>query len=296
MLLFILIDISPVLYKMMLADGKYDNYLHQEKLLAQDKIRLSLANMLKGLDDSELKRVAPFVMGDIYSKMAGDSFIYKTEKEFKDEIANQKGKKILWRIWPFTWIRAIFWREEEKPSAPVIIFEKKKSSQIENDIEGVNKEVFDEVLDMKKRIILASYRRWYKTQHDCIICDDINDENKGKEPFEEDSYPPRDPDNKQKGKDPDDKKKEDVEDGTKHDDKSNDDSHKDNDPFGDDDSSFDEKVNDDLGAEDSQETNSNEESTNETETTDNKESEDVDEEDNDEHELPDDDGDDRTQN
>ena len=66
MLLFILIDISPVLYKMMLADGKYDNYLHQEKLLAQDKIRLSLSKMLRKLDDSELKRVAPFIMGDIY--------------------------------------------------------------------------------------------------------------------------------------------------------------------------------------------------------------------------------------
>lgn len=198
MLLFILIDISPVLYKMMLADGRYDNYLHQEKLLAQDKIRLSLANMLKGLDDSELKRVAPFVMGDIYSKMAGESFVYKTEEEFKEEIANQEGKSKIWRIWPFTWIRAIFWKEDENPSAPVIIFEKKNRKDMSPEeqkhddnirhLNNVNQEVFNEVLDMKKRIILASYRRWYKTQHDCIICDPVNDENKGKEPFEEDNH------------------------------------------------------------------------------------------------------------
>lgn len=185
MLLFILIDISPVLYKMMLADGRYDNYLHQEKFLAQDKIRLNLANMLKGLNDSELKRVAPFVMGDIYSKMAGDSYVYKTEKEFIDEMKGQKDVPWYRRCWPINWIMAIFWREVNKPTAPIIIFEKKEPSP---DISRVNRDVFLEVLDMKKRIILASYRRWYKTQHDCIICDPIEDENKGKEPFEEDNH------------------------------------------------------------------------------------------------------------
>lgn len=165
MLLFILIDISPVLYKMMLADGKYDNYMHQDKLLAQDKIRLSLAKMLKHLNDSELKRVAPFVMGDIYEKMAGDSFIYKTEEEYQNEHLAQKPIHCAWRIWPLSMLRWIFWKEEEKPSAPVIVMEDKRVSKNEETLREVNDKVFDEVLDMKKRLILASYRRWYKTQY-----------------------------------------------------------------------------------------------------------------------------------
>lgn len=191
MLLFILIDISPVLYKMMLADGKYDNYLHQEKLLAQDKIRLSLSNMLKKLNDSELKRVAPFIMGDVYEKMAGDSYIYKTEDKFIEEIAKQKKMHPFWRVWPFSMLRWIFWKEDEKPSAPVIILNERKLSDSQkrnlSNLDTANKEVFDEVLEMKKKIILASYRRWYKTQHDCIICDDVNDENKARDPFDDEA-------------------------------------------------------------------------------------------------------------
>lgn len=186
MLLFILIDISPVLYKMMLADGNYDNYLHQEKLLAQDKIRLSLSNMLKKLNDSELQRVAPFIMGDIYEKMAGDSYVYKTEEDFKKELLQQNGVAWGWRIWPLSLLRWLFYKEKEHPSAPVIIMEPKDPSENQQAIQDVNEAVFAEVLDMKKKIVLASYRRWYKTQHDCIICDDVDDENKGREPFEDD--------------------------------------------------------------------------------------------------------------
>ena len=185
MLLFILIDISPVLYKMMLADGKYDNYLHQEKLLAQDKIRLSLSNMLKKLDDSELKRVAPFIMGDIYEKMAGDSYVYKTQEEFKNEIEKQRNTAWWWRIWPFSLLRWLFYKEQDRPTAPVIILDKKDPTVNQQKIETVNEMVFDEVIEMKKKLILASYRRWYKTQHDCIICDDVDDENKAQEPFED---------------------------------------------------------------------------------------------------------------
>lgn len=186
MLLFILIDISPVLYKMMLADGNYDNYLHQEKLLAQDKIRLSLSNMLKKLNESELQRVAPFIMGDIYEKMAGDSYVYKTEEDFKEEMSQQKSVGTIWRIWPISLFRWLFYKEKEHPSAPVIIMEPKDPSENQQAIQDVNEAVFAEVLDMKKKIVLASYRRWYKTQHDCIICDDVDDENKGREPFEDD--------------------------------------------------------------------------------------------------------------
>lgn len=185
MLLFILIDISPVLYKMMLADGKYDNYLHQEKLLAQDKIRLSLSKMLKKLDEGELKRVAPFIMGDIYEKMAGDSYVFKTEKEFKDEIKEQKDTGWWWRIWPFSFFRWVFYKEQDRPTAPVIILDRKAPTDEQEKIKSVNNEVFEEVLDMKKKLVLASYRRWYKTQHDCIICDDVDDENKGQEPFDD---------------------------------------------------------------------------------------------------------------
>ena len=165
MLLFILIDISPVLYKMMLADGKYDNYMHQDKLLAQDKIRLSLAKMLRNLNDSELKRVAPFVMGDIYEKMAGDSYIYKTEEEYKAEFEAQKDIHPIWRLWPLSMLRWLFWKEESKPSAPVVVMEDKRVSKNEALLSDVNDKVFEEVLDMKRRLIVASYRRWYKTQH-----------------------------------------------------------------------------------------------------------------------------------
>ena len=175
MLLFILIDISPVLYKMMLADGKYDNYMHQDKLLAQDKIRLSLAKMLRNLNDSELKRVAPFVMGDIYEKMAGDSYVYKSEEDFQREQSAQKKICWLWRIWPFSMLRWLFWKEKDKPSAPIIVMTPKDENQKtptekyqstnERRLLKVNEQVFNEVLDMKRRLIVASYRRWYKTQH-----------------------------------------------------------------------------------------------------------------------------------
>ena len=62
-------------------------------------------------------------------------------------------------------LRWMFWKEEEKPSAPVIVMEDKRVSKNEETLREVNDKVFDEVLDMKRRLILASYRRWYKTQY-----------------------------------------------------------------------------------------------------------------------------------
>ena len=164
MLLFVLIDISPVLYKMMLADGKYDNYLHQDKLLEQDKIRMTLAKMLNSLNDSELKRVAPFIMGDIYEKMAGESYVYKTEEEYRAEMQEHSDVHPVWRLWPFSLFRRIFWNEKVKPSAPVIIMEKKTVTPNEQLLAETNEEVFKEVLEMKRKLIIDSYRRWYKTQ------------------------------------------------------------------------------------------------------------------------------------
>lgn len=240
MLLFILIDISPVLYKMMLADGKYDNYLHQEKLLAQDKIRLSLAKMLKKLDDGELKRVSPFIMGDAYGKMAKEAYSYvNVEKENAKEQAKKSAEFMVredyakyynllmkeyqehngWRrVFPLSLFEWFVVKKKEEPLPPRIEFEKNESvdpqkgpsetntnsenssepakpnenkssedTSIEKMLEATNREVFQDVLDMKKKIILASYRRWYKTQHDCIICDDIEDENKGCEPFDDEA-------------------------------------------------------------------------------------------------------------
>lgn len=138
MLLFILIDISPVLYKMMLADGVYDNYLHQEKLLAQDKIRLSLARMLRNIEKGELKSLSPFIMGKIYRKLM--KFSYSKDGKYEGQKKDYKNH--------------IDWEE------PKGLNEK---------IGKANEEVFNKVLDYKKRIILASYAAWYRDMRDAMI-------------------------------------------------------------------------------------------------------------------------------
>lgn len=138
MLLFILIDISPVLYKMMLADGVYDNYLHQEKLLAQDKIRLSLARMLRNIEKGELKSLSPFIMGKIYRKLM--KYSYSSDGKYKGEDKDYKNH-IKWE----------------------------NAGGLNDDIKKVNKEVFDIVLDYKKRIVLASYSAWYRDMRDAMI-------------------------------------------------------------------------------------------------------------------------------
>lgn len=77
MLLFIIIDVSPVFYKMMLADGVYDKKLHEDKKIVEDKIRYNLAKTLYKMDRSELKKIAPFVFSHTYQKM--------TKRESKPE-------------------------------------------------------------------------------------------------------------------------------------------------------------------------------------------------------------------
>lgn len=139
MLLFILIDISPVLYKMMLADGVYDKYLQQEKALTQEKIRLNNAQMLRTIEKGELKSVSPFIMGDVYEdllKSASDSKIDRSNQTQDNHIGWAKGD-------------AAYNLDE----------------QIAND----NKKVFDTVLDFKKRIVLASYAAWYRDMRDAMI-------------------------------------------------------------------------------------------------------------------------------
>ena len=135
MLLFILIDISPVLYKMMLADGIYDNYLQQEKLLRQDKIRLSLARMLRKIDKGELQALSPFIMGKIYQKM----FKFSINNEIKGKDYKQQ---INWGL---------------------------NTDELDNRIKKENEDVFNTVLKYKKRIIMASYAAWYRDMRDALI-------------------------------------------------------------------------------------------------------------------------------
>lgn len=132
MLLFILIDISPVLYKMMLADGVYDKYLQQEKQLKQSKIRLSLARMVRKIDKSELKALSPFIMGDFYNEM----------KDLNIDCSNKESGDIKWGT---------------------------NSDALDNVLEEENKKLFETVLEYKKRIILASYSAWYRDMRDALI-------------------------------------------------------------------------------------------------------------------------------
>ena len=123
---------------MMLADGVYDNYLHQEKLLAQDKIRLSLARMLRNIEKGELKSLSPFIMGKMYRKLMKFS-------TSKDGLYNGQDKD---------YKQHIQWENV---------------GGLNDDIKKTNKEVFDIVLDYKKRIILASYAAWYRDMRDAMI-------------------------------------------------------------------------------------------------------------------------------
>ena len=110
--------------------------------------------------------------------------MFKTEDEFREEMESYNQKAKIWKLWPLSWIRWIFWKEDDHPTAPVIILDKKEKTDQQNRINEVNDAVFEEVLDMKRRIILASYRRWYKRQHDNILGDRTDDENAGQPPFE----------------------------------------------------------------------------------------------------------------
>lgn len=148
MLLFILIDISPVLYKMMLADGVYDNYMHQEKLLKQDKIRLSLARMVRKIDKGEMKALSPFIMGKIYRKLSK----YSVTPDGKYE-GNDKDYK-----------KSICWGEN--------------IDELDREVEKENHKIFEIVLEYKRRIILASYAAWYRDMRDALI--GSNDDEEGK--------------------------------------------------------------------------------------------------------------------
>lgn len=135
MMLFILIDVSPVFYKMMLADGQYEQYLHKEKSITQDLVRLNFAKSIAKVNESEIGRLAPL----IFSK-------------------------------PFDKIKEILQGSKRKNSLEWIEGENGEDIRIASQtIRESNEEVFTTVLGMKKAIIEASYQAWYRDMRDAII-------------------------------------------------------------------------------------------------------------------------------
>lgn len=129
MLLFILIDVSPVFYKMMLADGRYDKILNQDKMIEQDLIRVRVAKTLQKVNESELSSLSPFIFGNTYDKI----------KKLLAEKVNKDRKAV-----------DLYDPNDEESQA---IHEK-------------NRELFEKVLGMKYRIAYASYAAWYRNMYD----------------------------------------------------------------------------------------------------------------------------------
>lgn len=146
MMLFILIDVSPVFYKMMLADGVYDKLLHKEKLLTEDAVRLSAAKAYANVTNSDIGRLAPFVFG-------------RTSKKLKDFL----GRKIALKSDESESIDDKKRKEEGKPEMAW------ESNYYTDVIDDENRETFEYVLSLKKRIVEASYLAWYRDQRDSIL-------------------------------------------------------------------------------------------------------------------------------
>lgn len=132
MMLFILIDVSPVFYKMMLADGQYEQYHHKEKEITQDLTRLNFAKSVAKVNESEIGRLAPLVFGKSFKKI----------KEILSKEANKR--------------RQLEHNEYAQQG-------------INQEIDEGNKALFEIVLGMKKAIITASYQAWYRDMRDAII-------------------------------------------------------------------------------------------------------------------------------
>lgn len=157
MLLFILIDVSPVFYKMMLADGKYDKILHQDKLLEQDLIRLQVAKSLHKINESELSNLSPFIFGSTY-----------------DKVKDMLGNKI----------------EKDKNGKPKKAFDFYEPGGLSSEVINKNNKLFSEVLDMKYRIAWASYAAWYRDMRDHILGKKDDEEGKEINPENIDKYEP----------------------------------------------------------------------------------------------------------
>lgn len=138
MMLFILIDVSPVFYKMMLADGQYEQYLHKEKSITQDLIRLNFAKSIAKVNESEIGRLAPLIFSKPFSKIK--SILQKADKFSKEELG---------------------WVVKDR-NGDVI-------ESASETIKTENLEIFNIVLGMKKAIVEASYQAWYRDMRDAII-------------------------------------------------------------------------------------------------------------------------------
>ena len=138
MMLFILIDVSPVFYKMMLADGQYEQYLHKEKSITQDLVRLNFAKSIAKVNESELGRLGPLIFSKPFKKIKKilDSVSSKKKIELGWEMTDENGKII------------------ETANAR---------------IKSENRDLFEMVLRMKKAIIEASYQAWYRDMRDAIM-------------------------------------------------------------------------------------------------------------------------------
>lgn len=130
MMLFILIDVSPVFYKMMLADGQYEQLMHKEKEVTQDLIRLNFAQSIAQVNNSEVGKLAPMIFSKPWEKIK--SILSKTTDSEKPELAFGE-------------------------------------SEYTEEINEENKQLFDEVLSMKRALILAAYQAWYRDMRDTML-------------------------------------------------------------------------------------------------------------------------------
>lgn len=131
MMLFILIDVSPVFYKMMLADGQYEQILHKEKMVTQDLIRLNFAQSVVQVNNSQVGKLTPMIFSKPWKKI--QDILSKTKKG------------------------------DDKPELGY------GESHYQQKIETDNQTLFDEVVDMKKALIHAAYMAWYRDMRDSII-------------------------------------------------------------------------------------------------------------------------------
>lgn len=130
MILFILIDVSPVFYKMMLADGQYEQILHKEKSVTQDLIRLNFAQSVAQVNNSQVGKLTSMIFSKPWAKI--QEILSKTKDDNKPELGYGE-------------------------------------SEYQEKINRDNEALFDEILDMKTAIIRAAYMAWYRDMRDSII-------------------------------------------------------------------------------------------------------------------------------
>jgi hypothetical protein len=140
MMLFIIIDVSPVFYKMMLADGQYEQYLHKEKSVTQDLIRLDFAGAIAKVNSSEVAKLAPMIFSKPWKKVKA---VLKAMTKMHEDVNRGEGTK--------------------KPELSY------GTNVLEEAIDKKNKEIFDHVLQMKQSLIMAAYQAWYRDMRDCLI-------------------------------------------------------------------------------------------------------------------------------